>query len=74
ASSVDGLCDAWPAQWRVDPDDPAQLAGALARLLDAESQAKQDLVASGRSMMHQLTSSDPSADVANCLERAVAGE
>lgn len=74
ASSVDGLCNVWPAEWRVDPDDPAQLTAALERLLDAESAARQDLVSSGRKKMEQLTSKNPGDNVRGILERAITHE
>ncbi|MBK8293803.1 MAG: glycosyltransferase family 4 protein [Solirubrobacterales bacterium] len=72
ATSVDGLCDAWPAEWRVEPGDPTALADALGHLLDTESAARQHFISSGRDRIKQLTSTDAAADVAACLERAVA--
>ncbi|HTU13949.1 MAG TPA: glycosyltransferase [Solirubrobacterales bacterium] len=69
ASSVDGICDVWPAEWRVEAGDAAGLADRLGRLLDAGASTQQDLVASGRSTMKQRTSSRASAGVAECLAR-----
>jgi len=74
AASVDGLCDAWAAEWLVEPDDPAALADALGRLLDTGSAARQHFVSSGRARIEQLTSTNAAADVAACLERAMTNE
>lgn len=70
-ASVDGLCDVWPPQWRVEPEQPGQLARSLGALLDAGESAQADLVQSGRKQMKDLSSSDPSVDVADALERAL---
>lgn len=74
ASSVDGLCDVWPPEWRVGAGDSSQLSAALERLLDTESAARQDLVSSGRKKMGQLTSKNPAGEVGGCLERAITHE
>lgn len=70
ASSVDGLCDLWPEDWRVEPGNSGQLAAAISRLLDAGTTVQQDLVASGRASMEQLTSTNPAGEVCRCLRRA----
>lgn len=67
-SAVDGLCDVWPAEWRVQPDDPDGLADSLARLIDGGPGAGEELVALGRQMMKNRTSDDAADQVAESLE------
>lgn len=70
ASSVDGLCDIWPVEWRVDPDDPEGLAFSLARLLEASDDERERLIESGREMMKNRTASDAASRIATNLELA----
>ncbi|MCO5314708.1 MAG: glycosyltransferase [Solirubrobacterales bacterium] len=70
ASSVDGLCDVWPANWRIAPGDADRLALLLLDLLDDEP-ARRKLVEDGRMLMRDRTTTNPGTDVAECLVRTV---
>lgn len=70
ASSVDGLCDVWPAEWRMEPGDSDRLASLTLDLLDDEA-ARRNLIEAGRALMQERVTTDPGADVAETLVRTV---
>ena len=73
ASSVDGLRDIWPEQWRVPPSDPEALAETLIRIIGNDAEINNKLIAEGRRLMAPHVTHSPSNDVARVLLEAAHG-